>query len=85
MTWILFFKDSSTIFFDIPSELPITSNNISISFNLIISSGFLKKIFLLILNLLFLLIFFADIAEIFIFFPVLISISFFLVFNSFNK
>ena len=50
-----------------------------------ISNGFLKKIFLLILNFLFLFIFFAEIAAILILFPVLVSISFFLRFNSFNK
>ena len=35
-----------TTFFEMPSERPIASTNISIFFFLIISSGFLKKIFL---------------------------------------
>ena len=51
-----------------PSELPITSNNISGLTFLIISNGFLKKIFLFILNFLFLFKLFADIATILIFF-----------------
>ena len=43
------------------------------------------NIFLFILNFLFLLIFLADIATILIFFPVLISISLFFLFNSLSK
>jgi len=84
MTCILFFKAVSTSFFDKPPDNPITSKSISIFF-LNISKGFLKKIFLLILNFLFLLIFFADIATILIFFPVFNLISFFFFFNFFNK
>jgi len=69
ITCILFFKAVSTIFLDIPSDKPIASNIISIFFFFKISNGFLKKIFLLILNFLFLFIFFAEIAAILIFFP----------------
>ena len=64
---------------------PITSNKISIFLFLIISIGFLKKIFLLILNFLFLFLFFAEIATTFIFFPVLISISFFFILSSLKR
>ena len=85
MTCILFFKAVSTTFLDIPSDNPIASNIISTFFLLKISNGFLKKIFLLILNFLFLFMFLAEIAAILIFFPVLVSISFFLRFNSFNR
>ena len=45
----------------------------------------IKKIDLLILNFLFLLLFFADIATILIFLPVFSSISFFLVLSSLSK
>ena len=41
ITFILFFKAFSTIFFEMPSDKPIVSNKISISFFLIISNGFL--------------------------------------------
>ena len=80
-----FFKAVSTTFFEIPSDNPIASNKISTFFLLKISKGFLKNIFLLTLNCLFLFIFLADTATTLIFFPVLSSISFFLVFNSFSK
>ena len=77
ITCILFFKAVSTIFLDIPSDKPIASNKISTLVLSKISKGFLKNIFLLILNLLFLEILFAETATILIFFPVLSSISFF--------
>ena len=53
ITWILFFNAVSTTFLEIPSDKPMTSNNMSIFFVLKISNGFLKKIFLSILNFLF--------------------------------
>jgi len=63
----------------------MASNKISTFLDLKISNGFLKKIFLLTLNCLFFLMSLADIATTLIFLPVLSSISFLLVFNSFNK
>ena len=50
-----------------------------------ISNGFLKNIFLLTLNLLFLEMLLAETATTLIFLPVLSSISFFLVLSSFNR
>ena len=82
ITCILFFKAVSTIFFEIPSDKPIDSNNISTLVFFIISSGFEKKIFLSIVNLLFLFLFLAEIPTILIFFPVLSSINFFFFCNS---
>ena len=77
ITLILFLRAYSTIFFDIPSDCPMHSNKISIFFSLKIFIGFVKKIFLSILKRLFLFLFFAEIATILIFFPVLISFCFF--------
>ena len=61
-----------------PSDIPIASNKISTLFNLKISKGFLKKIFLLTLNFLFFFRFFAETATTLILLPVINSISFFL-------
>ncbi len=77
ITCILFFKAVSTTFLDIPSDIPIASNKISTLVLLKISNGFLKNIFLLTLNLLFLEMLLAETATILIFLPVLSSISFF--------
>ena len=85
ITCILFFKAVSTTFFEIPSDIPIASNKISTLVLLKISNGFLKNIFLLTLNLLFLEMLLAETATTLIFLPVLSSISFFLVLSSFNK
>ena len=85
ITCILFFKAVSTTFLEIPSDIPIASNKISTLVLLKISNGFLKNIFLLTLNLLFLEMLLAETATTLIFLPVLSSISFFLVLSSFNK
>ena len=68
----------STIFLEMPSDNPINSITILTFGFFVISKGFLKKIFLLTLKLLFLLIFLAEIAAIVMFVLVLRPISFFL-------
>jgi len=40
ITWIFFLRAVSTIFFEIPSDIPIASNNMSIFFSLKIFNGF---------------------------------------------
>ena len=45
ITWILFLKAVSTIFFDIPSDWPMASNKTTTFVFVKISKGFLKNIF----------------------------------------